>query len=178
MRCFCLRYRPPHLKARVSCQAAAKHCQPKPVQRKVSTAATSTQQRQEGAKSAEVEDDKKGFSDFEPPPVLPGAQLQLDDLDLEEGPDDPSFEYHEQDVRSAGGYTPFETLDFSNDDITHEVTIRVDAPRSKCYQIWLDRLNYLEWFDITQVWRSACSACQCSAFLSWRSLYNIRVSAL
>lgn len=120
--------------------------------------AAATQQRQDNAK-ATAETSKDAFAGFEPPPVLPGAQLDLDDIDLEEGPDDPNFEFHEQDVRAEGGYTPFETLDFSEDDITHEVTIKVDAPRSKCYQIWLDRLNYLEWFDITQVLSSVFVCC-------------------
>ena len=61
--------------------------------------------------------------------------------------DEHEHEFPDDDIRAHGGYTPFEHLDFSEEDITHELTIRVDAPRSKCFQIWQDRLNYLEWFD-------------------------------
>ena len=118
-------------------------------------AATDTQQRQSAKKDkATSEESPEGFPGFEPPPVIQGEGWGVDEDD--EGPDDPAFndDWHEEDPRAAGGYTPFETLDFSDDDITHEVSIRVNAPRSKCYQIWLDRLNYLEWFDITQVIQS------------------------
>lgn len=139
-----------HLARQTHCELRTGHCQRKTAQRKVQATATSTQQQQDTSKSPHS-NSKGAFADFEPPPVIPASQLNLEDADLEEGPDDPAFELHEQDPRAQGGYTPFETLDFSDDDITHEVTVHVNAPRSKCFQIWLDRLNYLEWFDITQV---------------------------
>ena len=112
--------------------------------------AAATRQKQSASETATPDTEvPEGFPGFEPPPTLEGEGLGLDEDD--EGPEDPVSEFDDEDIRAEGGYTPFETLDFSNDDITHEVTINVDAPRSKCYQIWLDRLNYLEWFDITQV---------------------------
>lgn len=31
-----------------------------------------------------------------------------------------------------------------------QVAVRVEAPVSKCYQIWSDRLNWLQWFDMIE----------------------------
>ena len=119
-------------------------------------------------------DDGTGrLKDFPFPPVIPGPQLDLpdpegeDDEDEDEGEDEDQeedgteieseneeedeeedpFEFPDDDIRAHGGYTPFEELDWSEEDITHELSIYVDAPRSKCFHMWQDRLNYLEWFD-------------------------------
>ena len=79
-------------------------------------------------------------------------ESQPEEEEEEDDEDDP-FEVPDDDIRAQGGYTPFEELDWSEEDITHELSIHVDAPRSKCFQMWQERLNYLEWFDnIGQVW--------------------------
>lgn len=36
----------------------------------------------------------------------------------------------------------------ADEDITHEVITTVDAPVSKCFKIWENRMNWLEWFDL------------------------------
>jgi len=77
--------------------------------------------------------------------VLPAPQLEIPDPDDDD--EEAAFELPDEDIRSRGGYTPFEQLQFSDEDVTHELTVHVDAPRSKCFQIWNDRANYLEWFD-------------------------------
>lgn len=86
------------------------------------------------------------LEDFPVAPVIPAPQLETPDPDNVDD-EDCGFEYPDDDFRSALGHTPFEHLDFSDEDITHELTVQVDAPRSKCFQIWADRTNYLEWFD-------------------------------
>lgn len=78
-------------------------------------------------------------------PVIPAPQLDTPDPDGDD--EDAGFQYPQEDMRSAGGYTPYEHLQWSEEAVTHELTIHVDAPRSKCFQIWADRANYLEWFD-------------------------------
>lgn len=91
------------------------------------------------------------LEDFPVAPVIPAPQLETPDPDNVDD-EDCGFEYPDDDFRSVLGHTPFEHLDFSDEDITHELTVQVDAPRSKCFQIWADRTNYLEWFDnIAQV---------------------------
>jgi len=50
--------------------------------------------------------------------------------------------------KSSGGYTPFEFIEFSNIVLKHEVSIRVKAPPSHCYQVWHNRCNWMEWFDL------------------------------
>ena len=38
-----------------------------------------------------------------------------------------------------------------------QVRVHVDKPVEHCYYIWLDRLNYLNWFDlISEVRTSLC----------------------
>ena len=32
--------------------------------------------------------------------------------------------------------------------VTAQVTVHVEKPVEHCYYIWLDRLNYLNWFDL------------------------------
>ncbi len=60
-----------------------------------------------------------------------------------------------QDLSSApvwagrrGGYTPFEYVDFTDEDVLHEVQVRVSKPRSHVFEVWADRLNYGEWFSL------------------------------
>ena len=36
----------------------------------------------------------------------------------------------------------------ADEDITHEVITTVDAPVNKCFKIWENRMNWLEWFDL------------------------------
>ena len=36
----------------------------------------------------------------------------------------------------------------ADEDITHEVITTVEAPVSKCFKIWENRMNWLEWFDL------------------------------
>ncbi len=47
------------------------------------------------------------------------------------------------------GYTPFEYIQFSEDEIVHEIVTHVEAPVATCFAHWKERLNWLEWFDIT-----------------------------
>ena len=47
-----------------------------------------------------------------------------------------------------GGYTPFEFVDFTDEDVLHEVQVRVRKPRSHVFEVWADRLNYGEWFSL------------------------------
>ena len=47
-----------------------------------------------------------------------------------------------------GGYTPFELVDFTDEDVLHEVQITVEKPRAHVYEVWADRLNYGEWFSL------------------------------
>lgn len=47
-----------------------------------------------------------------------------------------------------GGYTPFEYVDFTDEDVLHEVQITVNKPRKHVYEVWADRLNYGEWFSL------------------------------
>ena len=46
-----------------------------------------------------------------------------------------------------GGYTPFEMVGFSDEDVAHDVSVTVAAPRSTVYGIWADRANYGQWFS-------------------------------
>ena len=91
------------------------------------------------------EDGSGRLADIPLAPVLPAPQLEIPDPDDDD--EEAAFEMPDDDIRSRGGYTPFEQLQFSDEDVTHELTVLVDAPRSKCFQIWSDRANYLEWFD-------------------------------
>ena len=52
--------------------------------------------------------------------------------------------------REGGGYTPFEFISFSDIVLRHEVVQRVEAPVAKCFQIWKDRFNWLQWFDMIE----------------------------
>lgn len=45
-------------------------------------------------------------------------------------------------------YTPFEYLSFLDEEIVHHINVQVDAPVSKVYSIWEERLNWTEWFDL------------------------------
>lgn len=95
-------------------------------------------------------DDGSGrLKDFRVPPVIAAPQLEVPEPEGEEEEDDEEdlHQYPDDDIRAEGGYTPFEELDWSDEDITHELSIHVDATRTKCFQIWEDRLNYLEWFN-------------------------------
>ena len=47
-----------------------------------------------------------------------------------------------------GGYTPFEYVDFTDEDVLHEVQLRVRKPRAHVFEVWADRLNYGEWFSL------------------------------
>jgi hypothetical protein len=47
-----------------------------------------------------------------------------------------------------GGYTPFEYVDFTDEDVLHEVQVTVDKPREHVFEVWADRLNYGEWFSL------------------------------
>ena len=47
-----------------------------------------------------------------------------------------------------GGYTPFEFVSFADDDVLHDVSVTVAAPRPLVYSIWADRSNYGEWFSL------------------------------
>ncbi|KAK9806711.1 hypothetical protein WJX72_000223 [[Myrmecia] bisecta] len=46
------------------------------------------------------------------------------------------------------GYTPFEAIVFGEEEVSHELVVHVDAPVSNVFQIWENRLNYCEWFDL------------------------------
>ncbi|EIE18215.1 hypothetical protein COCSUDRAFT_60416 [Coccomyxa subellipsoidea C-169] len=46
------------------------------------------------------------------------------------------------------GYTPFEYITFTDELIEHTLSIQVDAPVSKVYRVWANRINYNEWFDL------------------------------
>lgn len=63
--------------------------------------------------------------------------------------------------REGGGYTPFEFITFSDEVLRHEVALRVDAPVSKCFQIWSDRFNWMQWCaEIEEVrWALLCWGC-------------------
>ena len=39
-------------------------------------------------------------------------------------------------------------MDLSDEQIKHEITMHVEAPIRFCYNVWADRLNYTEWFDL------------------------------
>lgn len=47
-----------------------------------------------------------------------------------------------------GGYTPFEYVDFTEEDVLHEVKISVSKNKEHVYEVWADRLNYGEWFSL------------------------------
>lgn len=47
-----------------------------------------------------------------------------------------------------GGYTPFEFVSFSDDDVLHDITVTVAAPLPTVYAVWADRANYGEWFSL------------------------------
>lgn len=51
---------------------------------------------------------------------------------------------------SPTDYTPFELIDYSDTVLKHEVKVHVDAPIDKCYRVWSDRLNWLQWFDMIE----------------------------
>ena len=54
---------------------------------------------------------------------------------------------------TIAAYTPFELIDYCEDGLRHEIKMVVDAPIEKCFAIWSDRLNWLQWFDmIEEVW--------------------------
>ena len=46
------------------------------------------------------------------------------------------------------GCTPWQFVELSEEQIKHEITVRVSAPLEYCYSVWADRLNYTEWFDL------------------------------
>jgi uncharacterized membrane protein len=50
----------------------------------------------------------------------------------------------------AAEYTPFEMIEYSDTVLKHEVRVHVAAPVDKCYSIWSDRLNWLQWFDMIE----------------------------
>ncbi|KAK2079286.1 hypothetical protein QBZ16_002977 [Prototheca wickerhamii] len=52
--------------------------------------------------------------------------------------------------RRSGAYTPFELIDYCEDGLRHEIKMVVDAPIEKCFAIWSDRLNWLQWFDMIE----------------------------
>ncbi len=138
--------------------------------RKVSAAATSEKVKRgrvpSAPQTAAPEDGSGRLADLPLAPVLPAPQLEIPDPDDDD--EEAAFELPDDDIRSRGGYTPFEQLQFSDEDVTHELTVHVDASRSKCFQIWSDRANYLEWFDnIYQVRASSlrlscCAYCSCA----------------
>ena len=126
-----------------------RRCSHRQCGRNISAAASSEKVRRGRAPSnpqTVAPDDGAGrLADFPIPPVIPAPQLEIPDPD-DDG-EEAGLHYADEDIRSRGGYTPFESLQFSNEDIMHELTVHVAAPRSKCFQIWEDRANYLEWFD-------------------------------
>ncbi len=136
-------------------------CSHKRSRRKVSAAATSEKVKRgrvpSAPQTAAPEDGSGRLADLPLAPVLPAPQLEIPDPDDDD--EEPAFELPDEDIRSRGGYTPFEQLQFSDEDVTHELTVHVDAPRSKCFQIWSDRANYLEWFDNIYQVRSQLPSC-------------------
>lgn len=143
-------------RSRLLSEQTSKHCKRTHSHRHISAAAVSEKQkggRGKGAPSPQTTapDDGTGrLKDFPAAPVVAAPQLETPEPDGED--DVYETQFADDDIRSKGGYTPFEELDFSEEDITHELTVHVDAPRSKCFQIWHNRLNYLEWFyNIGQV---------------------------
>jgi hypothetical protein len=70
--------------------------------------------------------------------------------------------------REGGGYTPFEFISFSDEVLRHEVVQRVEAPVSKCFKIWSDRFNWMQWFDMIEEVRR-CSSSSSSSPLRLRA---------
>ena len=141
-------------------------CSHKHLCRKVSAAATSEKVKRgrvpSAPQTAAPEDGSGRLADLPLAPVLPAPQLETPDPDDDD--EEPAFELPDEDIRSRGGYTPFEQLQFSDEDVTHELTVHVDAPRSKCFQIWSDRANYLEWFD--NIYQVGSQLLSCSQSIS------------
>ena len=79
-----------------------------------------------------------------PPAILQPQVERPDGLPDDDGGREP----REDDIRNYIGYSPFEYLQFSDEEVAHELNIHVNAPRSTCYQFWSERANYLEWFDL------------------------------
>ncbi|KAL6777899.1 hypothetical protein ACKKBG_A16130 [Auxenochlorella protothecoides x Auxenochlorella symbiontica] len=52
--------------------------------------------------------------------------------------------------RRQGDYTPFELIEYTDKAMQHEVVMPVAAGIEKCYSIWSDRLNWLQWFDMIE----------------------------
>ncbi len=115
-----------------------------------------------GPQTTAPEDGSGRLADFPLAPVLPAPQLEIPDPDDDD--EEAAFEMPDDDIRSRGGYTPFEQLQFSDEDVTHELTVHVDAPRSKCFQIWSDHANYLEWFDNIYQVRAQFLSMSCCAY--------------
>lgn len=112
------------------------------------------------------EDGSGRLADLPLAPVLPAPQLEIPDPDDDD--EEAAFELPDDDIRARGGYTPFEMIQFSDEDVTHELTVHVDAPRSKCFQIWSNRANYLEWFDNIYQVRAPFLRLSCYAY--WLSV--------
>ena len=109
------------------------------------------------------------LADWPVAPGIPHPQIELPD-GLDE--DDSGRVMRDDDIRNYIGYSPFEHLHFSEEEITHELIITVNKPRSECYQFWLERKNYLAWFNmiaqVTPACKTSCCYC-CDHLLSWQS---------
>ncbi len=48
-----------------------------------------------------------------------------------------------------------------------QVRVHVDKPVEHCYYIWLDRLNYLNWFDLISEVRTRCCRLSLMCLAAW-----------
>ncbi|GAB4820294.1 hypothetical protein N2152v2_007340 [Parachlorella kessleri] len=88
-----------------------------------------------------------------PPPHVRTLAAQATTETVEFSADEEADMYIDRYVggrREGGGYTPFEFISFSEIVLRHELVQRVEAPVAKCFQIWKDRFNWMQWFDMIE----------------------------
>eukprot|EP00891_Asterochloris_glomerata_P008245 jgi/Astpho2/8245/Aster-x1504 len=95
--------------------------------------------------AAKAKGEEEEVEEYDGPNFVPNPNLIEEQADAQKGHDIP---LNRGFFRERGNYTPFEYIGFTDEDITHEVITTVDAPVSKCFKIWENRMNWLEWFDL------------------------------
>lgn len=99
---------------------------------------------------ADFDDDPRAFAQLTEPELQGLPLLERLAASAGDGNTEGSEELFSAPVWAGrrGGYTPFEYVDFTEEDVLHEVQVRVRRPRAHVFEVWADRLNYGEWFSL------------------------------
>lgn len=77
-------------------------------------------------------------------PLLAAAPDSIDSVES----DSEMYDEFEGVRQRDRGFTPFEFIEFTDIPLKHEVSVWVDRPIGDCYQVWDNRLNWMQWFDM------------------------------